>query len=740
MTPVPEPVALAAGHHLYPGPDGYWRIYRPGGRFLKLDVADSLVQRLELALHGATPADDHGAFAELLGALEQEGLLVSAAPDSGRLLDDRVVLVEGDNPIARLTAGLLGAHVTVVPGPIDQHLIDGVDLLISCAGWLPDARWQEVDRWCAERDVPWHMCYAEGLLLYVGPLSIPGRTASYADTRARRLAAAGLPDELRAYWRHLDQAASSLAIEWPWPGSAALAAGLLVTDALAFLAGRPIPSEGCQLCVDPSEPSIRRHPVLPLPALAAPSPARARPSVAGHQAGKSPHGGWRRLVDPRFGLIRTVTRQPTTLSACVCYSAQVSSTGCFGSWIADRVTGGATIGDDHGARHAAIGEAVERYCGNAVPETLLTSSFARLRSTHRRAVDPLELALYSARQYRAPGFPFVPMAHDLEIAWVLGRDLASGEDILVPASLVYLNYFRGGHAGEPRTNFQASAGIAAGATLEHAERSALEELFERDATAIWWLSGAPATALDLAGDPALYPALAEARACGLAVSFIAIPCAFGAPVVGAFVQDPAHTVVAFGTACRPSAEAAAAKALTEAIVTHTLSLELADPGSAFWAAVGSGRLPRRPYQPYRQDRAYRDELHDDWRELRDLRMHVQLYLDPRMQRGLSIRLGAAKLETRPGATPIPPANAREVYLARLAARGHRAIAVDLTTPDVRAAGLSVVRIVAPGLYGNAPAAFPLLGGRRLYQEPADQGWFPGPISEADLDLRPLPAA
>lgn len=58
------------------------------------------------------------------------------------------------------------------------------------------------------------------------------------------------------------------------------------------------------------------------------------------------------------------------------------------------------------------------------------------------------------------------MAHDLEIAWDPGRDLVSGEDILVPAALVYLNYFRGGNAAEPRTNFQACAGITAGETLE----------------------------------------------------------------------------------------------------------------------------------------------------------------------------------------------------------------------------------------------------------------------------------
>ncbi|HBL29018.1 MAG TPA: bacteriocin biosynthesis protein SagD, partial [Acidobacteria bacterium] len=72
------------------------------------------------------------------------------------------------------------------------------------------------------------------------------------------------------------------------------------------------------------------------------------------------------------------------------------------------------------------------------------------------------------------------------------------------------------------------------------------------------------------------------------------------------------------------------------------------------------------------------------------------------------------------------------------ARGFRAISVDVTTPDVQAAGLCVVRVIVPGLYPNAPAAFPFLGGRRLYEEPAALGWLPAPLTEADLVRVPLP--
>jgi ribosomal protein S12 methylthiotransferase accessory factor len=64
----------------------------------------------------------------------------------------------------------------------------------------------------------------------------------------------------------------------------------------------------------------------------------------------------------------------------------------------------------------------------------------------------------------------------------------------------------------------------------------------------------------------------------------------------------------------------------------------------------------------------------------------------------------------------------------LARHGLRAIAVDVTTPDIRSQGWFVMRVVVPGLYANAPAAFPLLGGSRL----ADN------LARGALCLLPLP--
>ncbi|WP_326631823.1 YcaO-like family protein [Nonomuraea fuscirosea] len=600
---------LAPGYHLYRGPDGFWRCYGPDDRVLRIRSEQP-----------PTP--------EELGLLAEEHDPVP--------LGDRVVHVEGDNPVADQVVELLQPHVKVIRGVLQSAA--GVDLVIACAGWLPDARWLDLDRICGE--VPWHRCHAEGTRFFLGPC-----TKSYAEVRARRLAAARLPEETLAHWRHLETADELPPVPWPSPGGVAVIAGLLVDDVLAHLSGQPVPSGDCQLAVAGAE--ITRHP------------------VAG-------------LVDRRLGLITRVEEQPSALRACVVHRAYVADTRHFASWRADRVAGGAALFDHDRARQAAIGEAMERYCGNAVPETLLRSAYRELEDP---AVDPLRFALYSAQQYAAKGFPFVPMTREQEIEWTAGQDLATGQDVLVPASLVYLNYRR-----PPHTNFHVNAGVAAGRSRAQAERSALLEVLERDAVTRWWMSGEPAAGIEPPPDDALTRALAEATALGWRVTFLSIPSQV--PVIGAFVEHDG--IVAFGTACRTTAEAAAAKAFTEAVVSYTMSLGLLDP--ATWNAVD------HPYRPFRPDRAYRDDFRPDWQDLTDLELNLQLFLDPRMQGPLLDRL-----RNPPPSAPPPPG---EPNVAG-------AISVDLTLPEVRAAGLHVVRVIVPGMYSNAPAAFPFLGGTRL---------------------------
>jgi ribosomal protein S12 methylthiotransferase accessory factor len=444
------------------------------------------------------------------------------------------------------------------------------------------------------------------------------------------------------------------------------------------------------------------------------------------------------LIDPRVGLVRRVVRQPTPSelpAAFVAYSADVSDARRFAPWIADRYAFGATLGSDDGARHAALGEAVERYCANAVPRGLRRASHNELLAAGEPVFDPAEWVLYSSAQYASAGFPFVPLTPDLRVRWVRGRDLASHRPVLVPGSLAYLNFRHGTYASEPATNGVILAGIAAGTSREDAERSAIAETVERDAVTLWWQRNEPATRVRWHSSRWLRALLApRSRSSRITYEVFAIPSEFGVPVVGALLDDPELGIVTMGSACRADPLAAIAKALGEAIQLRAFSVDLLDADSRIWRGARSGLHDPRCFFPYRADRSYLDCVTEHFAEADDFATHAQLYLDPRMHEHLARITGAAD-EIDAADLPALAGEERAALLQRLTACGRRVISVDLTTSDVAATDLRVVRVLIPGLYPNAPAAFPFLGGSRLY-EPTGRS---ARLTVDDLVRAPIPA-
>lgn len=255
-------LGLRHGCHLFPGPEGSWLIYGPGDEFLRVGADPSLVARVAAALNRPEAlAGDEEALA-LLERFEERGLLAESGPDGD--LSGRRVDVCGDGPVAgEVAARLAQAGVgEVAAGPLDFPR-ESTDLIVACAGWLPDRRFRALDEGCAARRIPWHSCHAEGDRFYLGPIVLPGETASYEDVRARRLSASACPRELEALWRWLEEEEPAA----PGPGSAETAAlaGALVADVLAVLRGFAPPSAGFQTAFTPSTFTWRRHPVLPVP-------------------------------------------------------------------------------------------------------------------------------------------------------------------------------------------------------------------------------------------------------------------------------------------------------------------------------------------------------------------------------------------------------------------------------------------------------------------------------------------
>ncbi len=415
-----------------------------------------------------------------------------------------------------------------------------------------------------------------------------------------------------------------------------------------------------------------------------------------------------RLISRRTGVVTGVSplrppaRSPEPLRM---WMAQVSDTQMFSPWPGDPVASGCAWWSDEDARMAALGEAVERYCGALVPAGLAPATSTDLVAAGQRVLDLAEVALFSEDQYQTPGFPFVPFEPDLPLRWVTGRDLLIGQRCAVPIGLVYTTVHRGvrdpAYRDEPRTNPVPYAGLAAGVDREHAERNALLELIERDAMTRSWRSGEPWPEVAVPGalDTVCHTGDTSPR-----VRLFQVPATIGVPVLAALVDDPVTGFLALGSAARADPRSAAMKAIAEAFQLHLMLYELDDPDSALLCLA---RIePSCPLVPWRPDRRYRDSYsRGAWRDVRDLACHLQLYLDPRMRTALREQLGG-RPQIPLSDVPTSGLGSAAELAESIAATGVRPISVDVTTSDLRSVGWTAIRIVAPGLYPNTPAAFP----------------------------------
>lgn len=391
------------------------------------------------------------------------------------------------------------------------------------------------------------------------------------------------------------------------------------------------------------------------------------------------------LVSPFVGVVRGVQDVLAGPD-----DARIASAWCESAFPHVLVGGGS--GRD--ARAAAVAEAVERYSASLVdPDRLVV---ATARELGRRAIDPTRFALFSERQYRSPGFPYARFDADTRVAWIEGVALPDGEPALVPAQFVHL----AGHADEPPLCRTTSSGLACHSSTAAATLRALLEVLERDAFMVTWKARLSWPLLEGYADGCV-------RETALRASVLDLSAFWQIPIVAAVVRG--GPVVGIGAAADASVEPAIAKALDEAIRVRS------------WA-----KALRRSGPPLRAE---------DIEELDD---HIRFYADPANAHRLEFLDGAV---ARRRIELVPPLAAPfvEEICRRLARRNVTAYAVDVTSPDVRDAGLFVIRVVAPELCAlDVEHGARLLGGRRLYEEPVRLGRRSRVLTEDDINPDPHP--
>lgn len=735
-------------------PDGATLAVTPRGEMYRVGADPQSVGDLLRKLDGKEPieafvsktADPSGENARVIDALMDGGSISCGDPypgelswsrfeeeplDPSKVLSTRLVMVGDDE----LTTVALRARMTDRFGSVEVidaarigDWLTGNDsdnvLVVALLKTFDREFLLKLDETCEVSNTPWTQMHLDRGRGWLGPSIMPGNTANYRDLLGRRLCAA---DDVQVYEALVSPSAYKLD-RLPLESELLWMLSILFIDVERWVAGGPTRMLGWETEADPVSLVITPHPVLPLPERTLTDDAVRFDAEA--------------LVDERTGLIHTVRQiehDPSIPSELNTVQTHVADVRRIYPWTNDHVSGGSAFYDPSAARNAAIGEAVERYCGNWVDGVELTrASFAELRSKGARAVDPEQLVLFSESQYASPGFPFVPFTRDLQVHWVRGCSLTEGRPAWLPASLVFVNWHMAQYQDEPPTNFLNYPGIAAGPNLDAALASAIEEIIERDATMVWWTNRQALPAIELTSElAALWKG--SPTDLGQRAWMIHLDNQFDVPVMAGVVENVEQNWFNIGFAARPHPVQAALKAWTEALTLQDGSRDMDDPDGLFRQGIEWGDVDGSLIKPWRADRAYLDSYRSDFRDVVDLMCQQQVFLDPRARE--AVRPWTDARPTRSfDDLPKLPDRSLATYKKTLESQGFEIFYADVTTPDVELTGMKVVRVLVPGLCMNFPAAFPCLGGGRIQNTAVQLGWRETALKEEELNYFPLPHA
>jgi ribosomal protein S12 methylthiotransferase accessory factor len=410
-----------------------------------------------------------------------------------------------------------------------------------------------------------------------------------------------------------------------------------------------------------------------------------------------------RLVDAQTGIIHECYELPPEADApqFFHYYARTSNTDAFSAQANFRNTGGVST-SRRMAMVKAVGESVERYCSAlySVDEMPFVSS----RQADFPHIAPAAFTCYSEAQLAEPGFLFKPFTADTAVRWTPVVDLASFEIVHAPAAAIWMPYYYALDAGEAPILQPISTGLSCHCSLEEALEGALLEVIERDAFSIAWQARLSLPQIRIESlDDDNYALARRIEECGYRVHLVDATNDLGVPVIlaVAFHQQQPHPPLVVGASAALNPADAIRKALEELVHTRRYMREVQD-----WP------------EPF--------DIGDDYTKVSEQIHHLRLWGRPDMAEQARFLVASptrkecdelANLDSGDAA-----ANVR-LIVGKLAALGYRAYAAELTTPDVAAQGLHVVKAIVPALHPfyighpNRARANP-----RLYEVPEKLGF------------------
>ncbi len=411
------------------------------------------------------------------------------------------------------------------------------------------------------------------------------------------------------------------------------------------------------------------------------------------------------LVDPRVGVIGDVYELVTDDDepSLFHYLTTVSDTGRFTAMTNFRTTGGVST-TRYGAIAKAIGEAVERYCSAIFDHHDLVYDTAEALGDI--AAPPEAFTIYRPEQFESETFPWQPFTRTTPLAWTTGTSLVSGRRVMVPAALVYVPFHYIRSRPDTPISQPISTGLASHCSFAEAAVSGLCEVIERDAFTITWQAGLVRPRITAETLPeSAQELLRRFTEVGLAVEVIDISGDIDVPTVLTIALTDATTspAVTVAAAADPSPEQAVVKSLEELAHTRKFARQLMQYTPELPVDVEGGH-------PLVQTQDHH------------LRFYCPQHTKPFVEFAWSSEEVRPFPDAPAGAAAAPEAQL-EWIVEELDRAGLDVIAFDLTTPDIAACGLSVVRVVVPGAHplfmGYENRA---LGCDRLYSVPQKLGY------------------
>ncbi|MFC4158915.1 YcaO-like family protein [Chitinimonas lacunae] len=379
---------------------------------------------------------------------------------------------------------------------------------------------------------------------------------------------------------------------------------------------------------------------------------------------------YRALVAPKTGIIRRLVdlplqpdEAPLFISAATCTTPQYFSRNATPEQIFYTVQANGVGFTREDCLWSVMGEACERYAsGIYFEDELVEASIAEMGDA---AVDMTRFIAYDEAQYANPDFPWRRLARNQPLRWTPGKSLKDGREVYLPAYQVWMGCVPR-LAGEMCLP-QLSTGQGAGATLEQAILSGLNEVVERDSfTSAWLLRYSPPQlrfGADI--DPRLAGLLNIPR---LGIRVLDISTDLGLPCYLTLLTPEQAGGVAVGASANRSAMTALLKSVMEAHHTRNWTIELA-----------------------------RTAEKTDERSISDFEHHVRFYLHPEQRHRLQF-LHEGPVQTfqhEPDTESIPERLAASI--AALERAGFEAFYVDITPADLASIGIHTVKVIVPGL-------------------------------------------